>query len=70
MTGLFSRKKADPAEKEKVVKMIIEETDRQIAEMRSKLAAIPNERHKDQVLRYIERLEEKKRKLQDGTFYK
>lgn len=70
MTGLFSRKKVDPAEKEKVVKMIIEETDKQIKELRGKLAAVPNDRHRDQVLRYIERLEDKKRKLQDGTYYK
>jgi phage shock protein A len=70
LTGLFSRKKADPAEKEKMVKMVIEETDRQIAELRGKLAGVPNERHREQVLRYIERLEDKKRKLQDDTFYK
>ena len=53
-----------------MVKMVIEETDRQIAELRGKIAAIPNDRHREQVLRYIERLEDKKRKLRDGTFYK
>lgn len=67
--GLFSRKKASEAEKEKISKMVINETEKQISDLRARLADVPDPQ-REQVERYIRRLEEKKRKLEDGTFYK
>lgn len=68
--GLFSRKeKPGEAEKQKVSKMVIDETEKQISDLRAKLADVPGPQ-RAQVERYIKTLEEKKRKLEDGTFYK
>ena len=69
MVGLFSRKKVDPVERERVTKMVIEDTERQIAELRAKLGNVPSQQHREQVQRYIEKLVEKKRKLEEGTYY-
>jgi hypothetical protein len=67
--GLFSRKKTNEIEKERVSKMVIEETEKQISDLRSRLADVPSS-HREQVERYIRKLEEKKRKIEEGTFYK
>lgn len=65
----FSRKKASEAEKERVSKMVMDETEKQISDLRAKMADIPGPQ-REQVERYIRRLEEKKKRLQDDTFYK
>jgi hypothetical protein len=49
--------------------MVIDETEKQISDLRTKLADVPGPQ-REQVERYIRKLEEKKRKLEDGTFYK
>lgn len=67
--GLFSRKKPSEAEKEKVIKMVIDETERQISDLRSRLTNVPGSQ-REHVERYIKKLEQKKRRLEEGTFYK
>ena len=53
-----------------MAKMVIEDTERQVTELRAKLGDVPSPQHREQVQRYIERLVEKKRKLEEGTYYK
>jgi hypothetical protein len=70
MTGLFLRSGKDNSEREQAIKKIIEETDKQIADLRSSLGKIQVPADRKRVEQYLEKLVEKKAKLEDGSFYK
>jgi hypothetical protein len=71
MVGLFTGGgKVDSTERERAIKRIIEETDKQIAELRSNLDKIQVPEHRKRVEQYLLKLLEKKAKLEDGSFYK
>lgn len=71
MVGLFTRDgKVDSTERERAIKKIIEETDKQIADLRSNLDKIQIPEQRKRVEQYLDKLMEKKAKLEDGSFYK